>query len=514
MLDQTVELRPQKGFQEEFAASEADIVIGGGSAGGGKSQILMMESTRHYENPGYKAILFRRTYPQVTGADGIWEKSMNIYPHLGGRSNESNLTWTFSSGAKILFRHLQHEKNIRDYQGHAYAFIGFDELTQFSKKQFFYLLTRNRTTCGVKPYVLATCNPEPESWVRDFISWFIDDETGYPIDERCGLLRYFIIQNDCYVWGNSVDEVVAQCPEYFNQKNLKDKNKKDLVKSMTFIPGSVHDNKILMEKDPSYLGNLISQDKATRAKLLDGNWNISQDGDELVEYDASNDVFNNIPIIKPSDNFYLTCDHARYGKDLCVIITWKGWKAKRLDILPKSNTKDIVKVIDVIRRIYKPLPPSRMIVDQDGINVVDNYGCQIFQGSAAPYKERVKSENVQSKKFTPKYFNKKTQCAYKMAERLNDRDAAIDCNNVWLHETGKNPRKITSYKVSGQTKDIDKIIKQEIRAVKRLHPDGEGKLRITPKSDIVIAIGRSPNFLDNLIMRGDFDYTKERKYLK
>ncbi len=66
---------------------------------------------------------------------------------------------------------MEHEKNCYDWQGTEIAYLGFDELTHFTEKQFYYLLSRNRSVSGVKPYVRATCNPDADSWVAKLIDW-------------------------------------------------------------------------------------------------------------------------------------------------------------------------------------------------------------------------------------------------------------------------------------------------------------------------------------------------------
>src|SRR6266850_7935610 len=92
--------------------------------------------------------------------------------------------------SKIKFSHLQLETTVHDWQGAQITLICFDELTHFTAYQFFYMVSRNRSTCGVRPYIRATCNPDADSWVAEFLAWWIDQETGLPIPERAGVLRY------------------------------------------------------------------------------------------------------------------------------------------------------------------------------------------------------------------------------------------------------------------------------------------------------------------------------------
>ena len=86
----------------------------------------------------------------------------------------------WSRGGKIRFSHLQFETTVYDWQGAQITLICFDELTHFSAHQFFYMTSRNRSICGVRPYIRATCNPDADSWVADFLAWWIDPESGLP----------------------------------------------------------------------------------------------------------------------------------------------------------------------------------------------------------------------------------------------------------------------------------------------------------------------------------------------
>ena len=260
-----MKIRPQRGPQEQALASSADIVIFGGAAGGGKSWALLLEPLRHIANPQFACVIFRRTYPQVMNPGGLWDESVKLYPLLDATPRESELTWKFPSGAEIRFAHLQYEKNRLDWQGSQVPLLCFDELTHFTRSQFFYLFSRNRSLSGVKPYIRATCNPVPDDdpvggWIHEFVGWYIGED-GYAIPERSGVVRWFVNINDELHWADTRDELTAQFPDAS-------------PKSFTFIKSSLYDNKILMTQDPGYLANLQALPVVDRERLLGGNWKI------------------------------------------------------------------------------------------------------------------------------------------------------------------------------------------------------------------------------------------------
>lgn len=261
--------RPQPGPQELFLRSSADITIYGGAAGGGKSYALLLEPLRHAGNPRFTALFLRQTSTQIRAPGGLWDESATIYPYLGAVAREDRLEWAFPSGATVKFAYLQHESDKYNYQGSQLGFLAFDELTHFSASQFFYMTSRSRSVSGVRPYVRATCNPDADSWVAAFIGWWIYQETGSPIPERAGVLRWFTRINERFIWGESAQEVEAQA-----RAIMGDPTYDAAPKSLTFIPAKLDDNPALTNKDPGYRGYLLSLPLVERERLLGGNWKI------------------------------------------------------------------------------------------------------------------------------------------------------------------------------------------------------------------------------------------------
>lgn len=260
-----------------FASSKADIVIYGGAAGGGKSWALTYSPLPYVHIPGFLGVIFRRESPELKP---LLKIARELYPLRGGVIRESpNIDVRFppmkgrGRGGEIIFRHLQHAKDVHAHQGPEYAFIGFDELCSFEADQFWYLVSRLRTTCGVTPFLRATCNPDPDSFVKGLIRWWLDKDGRYPRPERSGVPRYFVRDQDTdkLRWADTEEEL------------LDAGYREVMIKSLTFIASSLQDNRILMEAQPGYEGTLLSLNRVDRERLLRGNWQIREDAGSLFK---------------------------------------------------------------------------------------------------------------------------------------------------------------------------------------------------------------------------------------
>lgn len=285
------DVRPQAGPQEAMLASNADIMIGGGGAGGGKTYGLLMEALRHIGRPGFQAVIFRRTAPQITQADGLWDKSEEMYAAVGGTPRESLHDWHFKTGAApatIKFNHCQHDKDRLKHYGAQIAMLGFDQVEEFSEVIFWFLWGRVRTTCGIQPYLRATCNPVPPDdpmggWLHKLIGWWLGED-GYPIEERQGVLRWMLRNDEELIWGDTAEEVTALGEgQGMEPDALYDDEGRMLAVSVTFIRSLLADNPALMAADPKYQGKLASLPRVERLRLREGNWLVRA---------AAGEVFN------------------------------------------------------------------------------------------------------------------------------------------------------------------------------------------------------------------------------
>ena len=224
----------------------------GGAAGGGKSDAMLCEAMRQIKVPNYKGIIFRKTYPQL---QELILRSNELYKAVvpQAKYNVTDKKWTFPSGAKIFFGTMQHVKDRLNYQGLAYDFIGFDELTHFTWEEYSYMFSRNRPSGpGTRVYMRATANPGGvgHAWVKDRFITAAPPET--PITEERTILD-------------------------------PDGKKIQVKRKRIFIPSSVFDNKKLLENDPYYLDNLAMLPEAERKALLYGSWD-SFSGHVFIEW--------------------------------------------------------------------------------------------------------------------------------------------------------------------------------------------------------------------------------------
>lgn len=245
--------------QAEFMSRCEDEALYGGAAGGGKSEALVCEALRQVHLPFYRACIFRKTYPQL---EEIISKSQRIYAAAfpSAKYNDAKHVWTFRSGAKIYFRSMAHKSSYLQYQGLSYEYIGFDELTHFTREEYEYLFSRNRANgAGARVYTRATANPGGigHGWVKER---FIDSLEP-------GIAKEF--------------EYEAMTPE---GERITSK------KSRIFIPATVFDNSILLANDPGYVGRLAALPEAEKKALLYGEWD-SFSGQVFTEWRNNRDGY-------------------------------------------------------------------------------------------------------------------------------------------------------------------------------------------------------------------------------
>lgn len=247
-----------------------------------------------------------------------------------------------------------------------------------------------------------------------------------------------------------------------------------LPKQKKFIQALPTDNPYLPE---SYLEALLSLDKNSKERLYFGNWEYDDDPSTLIDLDAISDYFN-ADHVKAEGDKYMTIDVARKGKDKTVYRVWHGWKCIYRYEIGKSGLDKVVSKGKEIAAKYK-IPMSRVVADEDGVGggVVDFMRCKGFVNNSTA----MNGEN---------YNNLKSQCSYKMAEKIMKR------------ETGE------IYTDSA----VFEATSEEMEQVKQKDIDKDGKIAIVPKDVVKQHIGRSPDEWDSIMMRYYFELTPKMQF--
>lgn len=451
----------------------------------------------------YAATVFRRTYPEIENPGGLWDASQLIYPYFRGMPTESDKEWKFMGDkrkefAKVVFRHMQREEDKTAYQGSELPFIGFDELTHFEKSQFMYLMSRNRSMCGIPPRVRATCNPDADSWVADMIDWYIGED-GYIRKDRDCKVRYFTVDKDKFVWGDSKAEVVEKMAYKFDL--IPHANKEDLVKSFAFVEGDIHDNQKLLKSDPQYLANLLSLSEEDQMRLYRKNWKIKIEKNLIIDFKMLQNVFTNDFVSLGQK--YITCDIATTGRDLFIIMVWSGKRLIDIDICASNSGKEAIDMIEAKRKLHGVMN-TNILFDADGVGGgltgwITN--CVEFKGNHAP----IGKQN---------YRNLKNQCYFELSYCINQTNEKSNMDMYYIEPQVYD--KIFEFRepqvYSGRT--IKWILEDQMKAIRKDKPDLDGKLSVIRKDEQKTLIhGLSPDFMDCFMMREYFERFTQNRFV-
>ena len=304
-------------------------------------------------DPNWRGLVVKNNIDDLKRGGGVIDTFSKELYGSGATLRMSDMPrLTFPNGAWIDFAHLA-EQSIdviqRRFKSSQYDWIYFDELTGFTWDAFKTLLTRNRGKSKYSGRCLATTNPERESWIRDFIDWYIDSE-GFIMPERAGVVRYFYVMGSTVkdvVWGNTKAEVYDQCKADIDRKldkvygYMKGRDKwPSMIKSFTFYLGKMSENKEMLEANPDYIGTIAMSGGAEAEKLLSGNWNVSSkdEEDNLISYTEAESVFLNDA--QKNGDKWITVDLADYGTNNFLQLAWDGLDVFDIDIAPYTRPVD------------------------------------------------------------------------------------------------------------------------------------------------------------------------------
>lgn len=248
------------------------------------------------------------------------------------------------SGAEIYLKHFENEQASDNWQGIEANLFYIDEGTQFSQTMVQYIMSRMRNpNCPeVMPHLKITCNPNNSHFFRKWVEPYLKED-GTPDRSKDGMIRYFTFQDGDFVWGSSKQELM-------DLYGIEE----DEALSFTFISANVFDNKIVQKINPKYVSWLKGLRGVERARLLDGNWHVSESGSgffkkefvtpvklfeqNIVSYCRAWDIAGSLPsdqlpdpdwtcgvlIAKTKQGRYIICDvvrfRARFGEVMQRII--------------------------------------------------------------------------------------------------------------------------------------------------------------------------------------------------
>lgn len=285
--NELVEVPTSDGFKYCFTTNtgfllvrEEDKVYLSGNSG--KSRLLLMKPLAHMKDPDFQGIFFRRNIKALEKPGGLWPESKKLYTQFKTVIRERDHKHTFKSGCSLMMDHLELESDAEaNHQGTQYSFIGFDELTHFEQSQFLYLIGRMRSESDSDSFTVATCNPDPDSWVMNWVEWYLDED-GFPEEDKCGKIRYFVVVEDNPVFADTPEELVEEYPYLCYQEDDEGNEMYVPPMSFAFVNGTIFDNPALIKANPKYLSALKAQSRVNRERLLDGNWFARPEGSSYI----------------------------------------------------------------------------------------------------------------------------------------------------------------------------------------------------------------------------------------
>lgn len=462
--------KPYPGPQTMARDTEADILFYGGAAGGGKTDLLL--GTARYRHT--RSIIFRRVSPSL---QGIIDRSKEIYTQAEDGTlahyNESKSRWNLPD-CMVRFGSMQYDADVTDHQGVPYDLYGFDEITEFTEKQFRFVTGWNRTTTeGQRCRVICTGNPPTDSdgeWVLRYWGPWLDPNHPHPA--MPGELRFY----------TTIDGEDVECP---NGDPIEVNGEMVRPLSRTFIPAKVQDNPALMAS--GYITHLQALPEPLRSKMLYGDFQAGREDNAYqvipsAWVEAAMERWKNTEKPKvPMTS--LGVDVARGGKDkTCLAPRHLNWFDK-LKTFPGKDTPDgqstAMQVLLVVR------DQAQVVVDVVGV------GSSAYDALAGnEMVERVAYNGAASshgtdKSKTLKFVNKRAEDYWHLREALDPANQEEICLPP------------------------DPELKADLCAP-RWMPKTSG-IAVEKKEEIIARIGRSPDKGDAVVMAASVDVKPTRR---
>src|SRR3712207_2451059 len=463
-----------------------------------------METLKDIKTPDFHALILRNEKDDL---QSLVSDSYKLYTQFGTYNKSQNdMTWNFDNGGWLKFSYYAgaYQDFRTRFQGRQYAYIAVDEGTQIEYKKFKYLLTNNRNAARIRNRFWITCNPDPESWVRKFIDWWVDED-GYIIPERDGVIRYCFMDGDTpdqIFWGDTREEVYEQCAQIIDSlwkesyAELGYTKLEMFIKSATFIRADVSENVKLIATDPSYIANLAQQDEEQRMRDLEANWNWKAAGDDMVKMEDLEAIFDN-PIQIGDGVRRASADIAFTGGDNFVMWHWVGNHTKDLVVM-RLDSKTVVSVVKAKLKEWG-VEECNFTYDMQGIG-------QYFKGyfpDAAPFNNQaapIALDKYEREGIKYLYKDLKSQCAFMFYKAIKEKTISIDSSLLDRKYSGNGYKNWT----------LRQILQKERKSLRRDEQGEDRGFKLLPKKIAKKYVGHSPDFWESWFYIEIFRLTKKK----
>lgn len=293
-----------------------------------------------------------------------------------------------------------------------------------------------------------------------------------------------MVNEDNVIWGNSYEEVYQANKQVIDSILTASQGQtqaSDLIKSFTFLTGSIYENKVLMATNPQYLASLLALDKDTQNQLLYGNWKKVINENELYDFAEFKNMFGSLKSCKTGTK-YITADIAMQGADKYIVMVWDGLEIVDIEIIDKTDGKQ---VLDSMKRMSDKhqVSNSRIAYDNDGVGS--------YLGGFIPNGIPFHNNKAPLGGGKRAYVNLKSQCYYTSAQMVNEGQISI------------------SDEVANKRYDEKMTVRErffyERKAIRKAKPDMDNKLSTIRKDEMKPLIGgQSPDLMDCFMMRAYF----------
>ncbi len=212
----TNKIGPQSPFQEKYLNSNARILIAGGAAGSSKSYIGLMRHLRWKDDPFYRGFCIRKNSTAIMKEGGLFDEAVGLYKSVDPKAKVKlkDQKIVFTSGASVSFSHYENDKAGRDmYQGLQMSGTFYDEATHAEESHIWWLVSRLRTKAKMTPSIWLSCNPDPDSYLRSWVDWWLypegHEKFGLPDPSKNGKTRWVLRQSGILYWGDTAEELIA-----------------------------------------------------------------------------------------------------------------------------------------------------------------------------------------------------------------------------------------------------------------------------------------------------------------